>query len=190
MQVLNRRTKNNPVLIGEAGVGKTAIVEGLAQRIAAGEAPERLRDKSVLALDMGALVAGSKFRGEFEERLQSVMREVRESKGEIILFLDEIHQLVGAGGAEGAIDASNMMKPALARGELHVIGATTLDEYRKIEADPALERRFSPVYVDEPGSRRRPSRSSPGCAPATRSTTACASPTRRSTPRCGSARAT
>ena len=150
MQVLNRRTKNNPVLIGDAGVGKTAIVEGLAQRIAAGEAPERLRDKSVLALDMGALVAGSKFRGEFEERLQSVMREVRESKGEIILFLDEIHQLVGAGGAEGAIDASNMMKPALARGELHVIGATTLDEYRKIEADPALERRFSPVYVDEP----------------------------------------
>ena len=150
MQVLNRRTKNNPVLIGEAGVGKTAIVEGLAQRVAADEVPERLRDKSVLALDMGALVAGSKFRGEFEERLQSVMREVRDSDGAIILFLDEIHQLVGAGGAEGAIDASNMMKPALARGELHVIGATTLDEYRKIEADPALERRFSPVYVDEP----------------------------------------
>ncbi len=150
MQVLNRRTKNNPVLIGEAGVGKTAIVEGLAQRVAAGEVPERLRDKKVLALDMGALVAGSKFRGEFEERLQSVMREVREAGGEIILFLDEIHQLVGAGGAEGAIDASSMMKPALARGELHVIGATTLDEYRRIEADPALERRFSPVYVDEP----------------------------------------
>ena len=150
MQVLNRRTKNNPVLIGDAGVGKTAIVEGLAQRVAADEVPERLRDKSVLALDMGSLVAGSKFRGEFEERLQSVMREVRESEGAIILFLDEIHQLVGAGGAEGAIDASNMMKPALARGELHVIGATTLDEYRKIEADPALERRFSPVYVDEP----------------------------------------
>ena len=151
MQVLNRRTKNNPVLIGEAGVGKTAIVEGLAQRIAAGEAPERLRDKSVLALDMGALVAGSRFRGEFEERLQSVMREVRDAGGKVILFLDEIHQLVGAGGAEGAIDASNMMKPALARGELHVIGATTLDEYRRIEADPALERRFSPVYVEEPG---------------------------------------
>ena len=150
MQVLNRRTKNNPVLIGDAGVGKTAIVEGLAQRVAADEVPERLRDKSVLALDMGSLVAGSKFRGEFEERLQSVMREVRESEGAIILFLDEIHQLVGAGGAEGAIDASNMMKSALARGELHVIGATTLDEYRKIEADPALERRFSPVYVDEP----------------------------------------
>ena len=150
MQVLNRRTKNNPVLIGEAGVGKTAIVEGLAQRIAANDVPERLRDKRVLALDMGALVAGSKFRGEFEERLQSVMREVREAGGEIILFLDEIHQLVGAGGAEGAIDASNMMKPLLARGELRVIGATTLDEYRKIEADPALERRFSPVYVDEP----------------------------------------
>ena len=150
MQVLNRRTKNNPVLIGDAGVGKTAIVEGLAQRVVAGEVPERLRDKKVLALDMGALVAGSKFRGEFEERLQSVMREVREAGGEIILFLDEIHQLVGAGGAEGAIDASSMMKPALARGELHVIGATTLDEYRKIEADPALERRFSPVYVDEP----------------------------------------
>ena len=150
LQMLNRRTKNNPVLIGDAGVGKTAIVEGLAQRVVAGEVPERLRDKKVLALDMGALVAGSKFRGEFEERLQSVMREVREAGGEIILFLDEIHQLVGAGGAEGAIDASSMMKPALARGELHVIGATTLDEYRKIEADPALERRFSPVYVDEP----------------------------------------
>ena len=150
MQVLNRRTKNNPVLIGEAGVGKTAIVEGLAQRVTAGEVPDRLRDKRVLALDMGALIAGSKFRGEFEERLQSVMREVREAGAEIILFLDEIHQLVGAGGAEGAIDASNMMKPALARGELRVIGATTLAEYRKIEADPALERRFSPVYVDEP----------------------------------------
>ena len=150
MQILNRRTKNNPVLIGEAGVGKTAIVEGLAQRVAAGDVPERLRDKRVLALDMGALIAGSKFRGEFEERLQSVMREVRESQGEVILFLDEIHQMVGAGGAEGAVDASTMMKPALARGELHVIGATTLDEYRQIEADPALERRFSPVYVDEP----------------------------------------
>ena len=151
MQVLNRRTKNNPVVIGEAGVGKTAIIEGLAQRIAEGDVPERLRDKRVLALDMGSLVAGSKFRGEFEERLQAVMREVKESQGEVILFIDEIHQVVGAGGAEGAIDASNMMKPALARGELHVIGATTLDEYRKhIEADPALERRFSPVFVDEP----------------------------------------
>ena len=151
MQVLNRRTKNNPVVIGEAGVGKTAIVEGLAQRIADGDVPERLKDRRVISLDMGALVAGSKFRGEFEERLQAVMREVKESAGEVLLFIDELHQVVGAGGAEGAIDASNLMKPALARGELHVIGATTLDEYRKhIEEDPALERRFSPVYVDEP----------------------------------------
>ncbi|MEI6136761.1 MAG: AAA family ATPase [Chloroflexota bacterium] len=151
MQVLNRRTKNNPVLIGEAGVGKTAIVEGLAERIVAGDVPDRLKDRRVLALDMGALLAGSKFRGEFEERLQAVMAEVKQSAGEIILFIDELHQVVGAGGAEGAIDASNMMKPALARGELHVIGATTLDEYRKyVESDPALERRFSPVYVDEP----------------------------------------
>ena len=151
MQVLNRRTKNNPVIIGEAGVGKTAIVEGLAQRIADGDVPERLQDKRVLALDMGSLVAGSKFRGEFEERLQAVMREVRESAGEIVLFIDELHQVVGAGGAEGAIDASNMMKPALARGELQVIGATTLGEYREyIEKDAALERRFSPVYVEEP----------------------------------------
>ena len=151
MQILNRRTKNNPVVIGEAGVGKTAVVEGLAQRIADGEAPERLQGKRVLVLDMGALVAGSKFRGEFEERLQAVMREVKESAGEIILFIDELHQVVGAGGAEGAIDAANLMKPALARGELRVIGATTFDEYRKhIEEDPALERRFSPVYVDEP----------------------------------------
>jgi ATP-dependent Clp protease ATP-binding subunit ClpC len=151
MQILNRRTKNNPVLIGEAGVGKTAIVEGLAQRIVADDVPERLRGKRLLALDIGQLVAGSKFRGEFEERLQAVMREVKESAGEVLLFIDELHQVVGAGGAEGAIDASTMMKPALARGELHVIGATTLDEYRKyIESDPALERRFSPVFVDEP----------------------------------------
>ena len=151
MQILNRRTKNNPVLIGEAGVGKTAIVEGLAQRIVADDVPERLRHKRVLSLDSGQLVAGSKFRGEFEERLQAVMREVRESAGEVLLFIDELHQVVGAGGADGAIDASTMMKPALARGELHVIGATTLDEYRKhIESDPALERRFSPVFVDEP----------------------------------------
>ena len=151
MQILNRRTKNNPVLIGEAGVGKTAIVEGLAQRIVANDVPERLRDKRLLALDIGQLVAGSKFRGEFEERLQAVMREVRDAHGEVLLFIDELHQVVGAGGADGAIDASTMMKPALARGELHVIGATTLEEYRKyVEADPALERRFSPVFVDEP----------------------------------------
>src|SRR5205823_793026 len=151
MQILNRRQKNNPVIIGDAGVGKTAIAEGLAQKIAAGDVPENLRDKRVLALDMGSLVAGSKFRGEFEERLQAVLEEIRQSQGEVILFLDEIHQLVGAGGAEGAIDASTMMKPALARGELHVVGATTLDEYRKyIEKDAALERRFAPVYLDEP----------------------------------------
>jgi ATP-dependent Clp protease ATP-binding subunit ClpC len=151
MQILNRRSKNNPVIIGEAGVGKTAIVEGLAQKITVGDVPENLRDKKVLALDMGALVAGSKFRGEFEERLQAVMDETKKSEGEVILFLDEIHQMVGAGGAEGAIDASTMMKPALARGELHVIGATTLDEYRQyIEKDAALERRFAPVYIDEP----------------------------------------
>jgi ATP-dependent Clp protease ATP-binding subunit ClpC len=151
MQILNRRQKNNPVIIGEAGVGKTAIVEGLAQKIVMEDVPENLRGRRVLALDMGALVAGSKFRGEFEERLQAVMDETKKSEGEVILFLDEIHQMVGAGGAEGAIDASTMMKPALARGELHVIGATTLDEYRQyIEKDAALERRFAPVYIDEP----------------------------------------
>jgi ATP-dependent Clp protease ATP-binding subunit ClpC len=151
MQILNRRTKNNPVIIGEAGVGKTAIVEGLAQRLHAGDVPDNLKDKRILALDMGALVAGSKFRGEFEERLKAVMEEVKQSEGEVILFIDELHNVMGAGGAEGAIDASNLMKPALARGELHAIGATTLDEYRtRIEKDPALERRFSPVYVEEP----------------------------------------
>ena len=151
MQVLNRRTKNNPVIIGEAGVGKTAIAEALAQRIVAGDVPENLKGKRVLALDMGAMVAGSKFRGEFEERLKAVIDEIKASQGEVIIFIDEIHQVVGAGGAEGAIDASTMLKPALARGELHVIGATTLDEYRRhIEKDPALERRFAPVYVDEP----------------------------------------
>jgi len=151
MQILNRRTKNNPVIIGEAGVGKTAVVEGLAQKIVSGDVPENLKDRRLLALDMGALVAGSKFRGEFEERLKSVMDEIRRAEGEVMIFIDELHQVVGAGAAEGAIDASTMLKPALARGELRVIGATTLDEYRRhIEKDPALERRFSPVYLDEP----------------------------------------
>jgi len=151
MQILNRRTKNNPVIIGDAGVGKTAVVEGLAQKIVAGDVPENIKDKRLLALDMGAMVAGSKFRGEFEERLKAVMDEIRRAEGETIIFIDELHQVVGAGAAEGAIDASTMMKPALARGELRVIGATTLDEYRKhIEKDPALERRFSPVFLDEP----------------------------------------
>jgi ATP-dependent Clp protease ATP-binding subunit ClpC len=151
MQTLTRRKKNNPVIIGEAGVGKTAIAEGLASRIVSGDVPSSLKDRRVLALDMGALVAGSKFRGEFEERLKSVMDEVKQAQREIILFLDEIHTMVGAGAAEGGVDASNMLKPDLARGELQVIGATTLDEYRKyIEKDSALERRFQPVYLEEP----------------------------------------
>jgi len=151
LQVLSRRTKNNPVLIGEPGVGKTAIAEGLALRIFAGDVPETIKDKKVVALDMGALVAGAKFRGEFEERLKDVIKEVQDSEGSVILFIDELHTLVGAGAAEGAMDASNLLKPALARGELHVIGATTLDEYRKhIEKDAALERRFQPVLVEEP----------------------------------------
>src|SRR5438309_29411 len=151
IQVLSRRTKNNPCLIGEPGVGKTAIAEGLAQRIVNGDVPEGLKERRVVALDMGALVAGSKFRGEFEERLKTVLREIEESAGSIILFIDEIHTLVGAGAAAGAMDASNMLKPALARGDLRCIGATTLDEYRKrIEKDPALERRFQPVFVAEP----------------------------------------
>jgi ATP-dependent Clp protease ATP-binding subunit ClpB len=151
MQVLSRRTKNNPVLIGEPGVGKTAIAEGLAQRIASGDVPETLKDKRLVALDLGALVAGSKFRGEFEDRLKAVLKEIQESEGQIILFIDELHTLVGAGAAEGSVDASNMLKPALARGELRCIGATTLDEYRKhVEKDPALERRFQPVVVGEP----------------------------------------
>jgi ATP-dependent Clp protease ATP-binding subunit ClpB len=151
IQVLSRRTKNNPVLIGEPGVGKTAIVEGLAQRIASGDVPESLKDKRVLALDIGALVAGSKYRGEFEDRLKAVLKEITESNGQIVLFIDEMHTLVGAGAAEGAVDASNMLKPALARGELRCVGATTINEYRKhIEKDAALERRFQPVYVAEP----------------------------------------
>jgi ATP-dependent Clp protease ATP-binding subunit ClpC len=150
MQVLVRRAKNNPVLIGEPGVGKTAIVEGLAQRIASGEVPDLLRNKRVLSLDLPAMVAGSKFRGEFEERLKTVMEEVKRAKKEIILFVDELHTIVGAGAAEGALDAGNILKPALARGELQCIGATTLNEYRKIEKDQALERRFSPVFVDQP----------------------------------------
>lgn len=151
LQILSRRTKNNPILIGEPGTGKTAIVEGLAERIVRGDVPENLKDKQLYSLDMGALVGGAKYKGEFEERLKSVIKEVTHANGDIILFIDEIHTLVGAGGGEGAMDAANILKPALARGELRAIGATTLNEYQKyFEKDKALERRFQTVMVDEP----------------------------------------
>jgi len=151
IQVLSRRTKNNPVLIGEPGVGKTAIVEGLAQRIISGDVPESLRDRRLVALDIGGMVAGSKYRGEFEDRLKAVLKEIADARGQVIVFIDELHTIVGAGAAEGSVDAGNMLKPMLARGELRCIGATTLDEYRKhVEKDPALERRFQPVFAGEP----------------------------------------
>jgi len=151
LQVLSRRTKNNPVLIGEPGVGKTAIAEGIAIRIVNGDVPENLKDKQIVALDMGALIAGAQYRGQFEERLKAVLKEVQESDGKVVLFIDELHTVVGAGATSGSMDASNLLKPALARGELRCIGATTIDEYRKyIEKDPALERRFQPVFIAEP----------------------------------------
>ena len=177
IQVLARRTKNNPVLIGEPGVGKTAIVEGLALRMVNGDVPESLKDKQLLSLDMGSLIAGAKYRGEFEERLKAVINEVTAAEGQIVLFIDEMHTLVGAGKADGAMDASNLLKPALARGELHCVGATTLDEYRKhIEKDAALARRFQPVFVGEPTVEDTVSILR-GLKESTRFTTACAFPT-------------